>query len=239
MNMKACKLRSLVLLGVLAFGATWGMAAADGAKGGVVEAASAIETEAACKSFLASLPDPGSDEGQLAAGICYHNLARANPEAWLKPARQILEKSARTSAIGQAYLGSVQTIAGGAAIKQGDVAAATAGVEQGLKNIDDALAKEPGNVTIRILRLSNGLEVAKASPWQRYDLLRQDADFLIAKLKGFTPDLQSQVWCLAGDLALATKKLDAALDNYDRAARAAPASAFGKKARAALANLEE
>lgn len=229
--------RVLCGLGMLTAASLNTMAATVG--NGMIDRAMSVETEADGKAFLAGLSESDEPDVALAKGICYHNLSRVRPETYLKPALQTMEKIAKASALAQAYLGSLQTILGGEAVKKGDVVGATAGVEQGFKNIDEALSREPDNVIIRMLRLANGLEVAKASPFQRYDILKQDVEFLTGRMAGFPADFQAEVWYQAGQLSLGTKKVNEALDRFDRSVRAAPASRFGKLARKSLADLEE
>jgi hypothetical protein len=229
---------------VLAFGLMAGPAATLAAEAlspaaeALVDQATSIEREGEGQTFLASLPKKGEGVA-VARGIALHNLCRIKTDPYLRQAVAVLEAESRTSAIARAYLGSVRTISGGDALAKGDVATATAATEQGLKTIDEGLAMDPRNVLIRILRLSNGLEVARTSPFKRYEVLGEDVEFLLKQLDGMDPSTRAEVWCLKADLDLATRHLDAALAAYERAVRAAAGSKFGKLARKALEQLEE
>lgn len=183
--------------------------------------------------------DRSASNGELSVGIVYHNLARLNPQAYLKAATASLKILSDTIPLALAYYGSVLTIQGGYAQDLHDMVGATTATQDGIDAIDLAVSREPQNTSIRLLRIENGLSVSRDSPFKRWDVIKVDLDYVSSLPKGtFSSETQAKLLVFAGDLAMGRNQVNQAVKDYRRAIKLAPASLAATWAKARLEVLE-
>lgn len=229
------------LLVLLAIGLSLGAAALDAkalplinqAMGADYDEAGALKIQEAAAGL-----DPSSQT--LVKGITLHNLAWFYAEKYTQPAIDTLA-AVKAEPLGEMYWGSAITIIAQYAIKRKDVGIAAAKSVEGLEIIARAMKKAPQSFQLHFLRLMNGIEISRQSPFKQYELIKEDVDFVLAamaKPNDFDQSLKAAVWLSVGDYWFDTKKISKALGYYEKAIREAPQSISAKKAKKYLAELE-
>ena len=176
---------------------------------------------------------------ELYLGIIYHNLMDYDPDAYLEPALDNLKKASENSPLGLGYYGSVLTKQGGMASDNGNIFKASSLVEEGFRAIDKAVSLAPDDINLRILRMENGLSVSKASPFKRYDTVREDLAWMKPRLETLSPGLQVVYYYTAGEMAWLESDIDTALTCFNIVTETMPESPQADWAREYLNMLEE
>ncbi len=177
----------------------------------------------------------------LTKGKKLHDEAgKGGTEKTIEECKQVLFPYIEKDMTARAYYGSAVTIEAGFIANKNPMKALEL-LEQGSKLIDEAVEKDPENVGIKILRLSNGMSVSSASPYKRYFVIQKDVKYFeneknISKLDDETKAL---VYLNLGLFKIEEGDLDTALDYLETAVEVAPASESGKAAEKVLARYEE
>jgi tetratricopeptide (TPR) repeat protein len=179
----------------------------------------------------------GDPQAALVRGIVYHNLSLLGLERYVEQAKATFEPLL-PDPLAMGYYGSVITVQGGFASRRKNFASAASLLLEGSTWIDKAVAAAPDALPLRILRLDNGIQTSRGSPYKRYETIKTDLDALLAAAPSMDPDIQATVYFLGGEYYLAMKKTSDALAMYDKASRAAPDSKSGRQAAKKLAVLE-
>jgi len=173
----------------------------------------------------------------LTRGILIHNMCAAGKTGRIEEGKQILENI--KSPLSQGYYGSIVTLEGGIASKNGNLLKATQKVQKGFDLIDAAVKNDPENITLRVLRLENSLGVVRGSPFKRDDVLTTDSTFLVGKAAIQPAEVQAHIYYLAGDAAFEIGNLNDAFVYLENAIRSDPKSVYARKADDLLWQLEE
>jgi tetratricopeptide (TPR) repeat protein len=176
----------------------------------------------------------------LIRGITLHNLSWHGQEKFTQEAIDTLA-SVKDDPLGQMYWGSAITLVAQYAIKRKDVGIAAAKAQEGLAIIASAMKLDPGAFQMNYLRLLNGIEISRQSPFKQYENTRPNVDFLLAALakpNDLDKNLKSAVWLSIGDWYFDSKKVSKSLAYYQKAIREAPSGRAAAAARKILADLE-
>jgi hypothetical protein len=192
------------------------------------------EIESAAKAGAIS-----KGQKELWSGIVCHNMAAYNPELWLPKALSLLEPLTTAEPLAMGYYGSALTLRGGEAAKNEDVLAASMDVDAGFKWIDKAVKAAPDDLTIRVLRILNGLSVSAASLFKRHDVIRTDLDWLKKQYDTFGPGMKALYHWAEGELALQLSDGGKAVNHFRKAMSADPKGEYGQLAARTLSELED
>jgi len=178
----------------------------------------------------------GGSGDRLSRGIEAHNAALSGDAGALDEALLLLGTEGwQRPAIGLAYHGSALTIEASREKKAGRLAAALGLVDSGLKEIDEAVVREPGSKEARLLRLENSLALAEESPVDRSMEAKEDIAFLRARWADLASEERSIVELDDGRLALFRKSLNEAMGHWRKSTLEAPESPAAGRARGLLA----
>ncbi|MCP4158293.1 MAG: hypothetical protein GY757_61910 [bacterium] len=204
-----------------------------------IQEAQACFSESAAKKLLNSY-DKSNPHTNLYMGIVYLNLSNKNPGKYLAKAEEHAKKAmdSTKSPLARAYYGSTKTRQAGSFSKKGDMEKAMQYLEEGIALIDQAVSKNPTDINIRLFRLEHSWFISKASPYKRFDKMKKDLEFLVAKCSTLPAAQQSMVHYYSGQIALNENNTDNALSGFEKAIKCAPQSRYAKGARTAIDKLE-
>ncbi|MFP4365337.1 MAG: hypothetical protein ACLFR1_15855 [Spirochaetia bacterium] len=203
----------------------------------IIDRAVHSDTEESCNNLFSGIGDSQSSDHRIARGIIFHTLINLGNEELVDQAEDDLENA--VSPLSRGYYGSLLTLKGGIASENGDLVRATTLVQEGSEIIDEAVAADPENITLRFLRLENGIGVSQGSPFDRYEAIAEDAEFLLEHRELQSGENRARVLYLAGEVALGMNDVYTCLDYLEGALRAAPESRWAQKADMLLWQLEE
>ena len=183
----------------------------------------------------------GGENRDYYLGIIYHNLSRIDPEKYVQKALNHLDQAHNNTKdpLALGYYGSAVTLEGNLYEKKKKVMTAAAKVEEGFKIIDSAVNLDPDNFILRFLRLSNAIGVGEASPFKRYDIAREDLNFLEKEYASFNSETKANYHLCLGQVDFAEDRIEEAIYQFEKAIQAAPKSAYARIAMTYLEELEE
>jgi tetratricopeptide (TPR) repeat protein len=214
------------------------------AQGAALCAASRIARRAAFCAALWCIVAGGSQAQEIASsaderlerGIAAHEAAAAGKAASLEEALRLLGPEGwDRPPLAFAYHGSALTLAASQAKKAGDLLKALARIDEGVKEIDEALRLDPMNIEIRFLRMENALALSEESPVDRKALAATDADYLRTRWAELKAEDRALVELDQGRLALAERRSGEAMASWRRAIREAPGSGAALRAKKLIA----
>jgi tetratricopeptide (TPR) repeat protein len=182
----------------------------------------------------ASAQPPGDAERLKRLGIAWHNLAvlkvdgaSAVAQKWLKEA----SAAAPTDAQVMVYLGSAQTMI---ARDSWNVMTKMSEVNKGTALIDKAVRLAPDDITVRMVRMTNGL--ALPGFFGRAPKAREDLVYLHGLLAKQTllPATSAEICYRLGDIVQGEGDKQQATTFFEEARRYAPDSEWGKLAQGRL-----
>jgi tetratricopeptide (TPR) repeat protein len=180
--------------------------------------------------------DPNSVDSLKVLGIAYHNLGRQKVSGSVGKALARLERAAELAPNDQeirVYLGSAKTME---ARDSWNPITKTLSVRKGMGWIDDAVEKDPDNVTVRLVRAHNSLELPRMFNRVRHaqgDLLHLQA-LAEKNPKAFDLPLHAEIFFLLGEVSEIGRDDAKARAYWQKAVEAAPESDYGHKAKARL-----
>jgi hypothetical protein len=196
------------------------------------------ETEANAAIAAASRTAPASVE--LVTGIVRHNLAAANPKKWAAAAVETLAKCAKGGdPTAMAYYGSALTLRAGLSASTGDVAGATADLEQGFGFMDKAVRAAPDSIALRIMRAENAASTSEQSPFKRWDVAAADVAVIEKSGGTLSPENLAGLEVLKARIAFGKGDAEDGIRRLEAAIRTAPTSRAAEAARALLSELED
>jgi tetratricopeptide (TPR) repeat protein len=238
------KIKTLILLVVLSIMAVLQSDAATLGKKqsqDMIREAAACSSEEAAKPLIAKYQKLGDPHKHLYIGIVYHNLSGTGNLQYLDKALEYLKKAVDTggSATANGYYGSTMTIQAGKFFQEGDMQGAMQNLENGLQLLDKAVTTEPGNITLRVLRIENSYGISKSSPVNRFDKIDEDLGVLEKHYKALPVQLKSFFHLFSGLSALEKNKTDQAVTCFEKAIRTAPKSYYAGIAKKNIRKLEQ
>jgi hypothetical protein len=185
--------------------------------------------------------DPNRD---LYLGILYHNsvmFAQGNNEDYLEKAlihlKAAYEKTQDSLALG--YWGSLITLESGVAASNNNVIKAAVKLDEGSNLIDQAVEEDAENINLRMLRMNNAIAVSESSPFDRYDVVKDDLEYLKTVYASLSKSNRSMVKLIEGRLALHENRINDALLCFEESIREMPGSSYALQAENYLEELEE
>lgn len=211
------------------------------AKVGLLQKAQSFTSVAELQAMIPTVEKSKDPNKDLILGIIYHNLATAGQDQQLSKALKYTDDAFKKTKnpLAQAYYGSAITLEANVAYKKGDVATASAKLDQGSKIIDLAVQSSPNDIGIRMLRINNAISISEASPFNRYDVIRTDLAFMKTKLGSLPTDVKACYYYMSGKVAVKDKKIDDAIVFFEAAVKSAPTSVYAAQARKQLALFAE
>jgi hypothetical protein len=191
--------------------------------------------------FFAALPlfaapaavDQGGD--RLARGIQMHNAINAGDDSQIEAALSLLGSDGWDRPnLALAYHGSVLTLEAAKAKKEGKLLTALGLLNAGVKEIDEALRRDPTMVELHILRMENSMALVETSPVNRKKEAGEDIDFLRGQWNSLGAEWKATVELDSGRLALANKHINEALSSWRKATQEAPLSDAANRAKKLL-----
>ncbi len=197
------------------------------------------ESEVQAKKLLPKYEALKSPDKYLYMGIVYHNLGASN-ESYIEKAVEMTKKAMdeTQSPLAQGYYGSSLNIKSGVAFKKGDMGGAMQWLEQGMRNLDEAVTKSPENTLLRVVRIINSYEITRASPFNRMDLVKKDLEALKSKKSSLDKNIKSIYHLFNGLAALMENRGDDGAAELEKAVKSAPKSGWAARARRELKKLE-
>lgn len=173
-------------------------------------------------------------------GINYHNTAQNKEDKKIEKCLETLKPFIDSDPIARAYYGSAITISAGYCSETAPIKALEL-LEEGSRYIDEAITMDSSNLITHILRLENGLEVSKLSPYKRYSVIKSDVNFLLKD--GILDDLddstKASVYYFCGLYRIEENDIDSALDLFDLSINAKSGSEFARLSQNMLNRYEE
>lgn len=198
------------------------------------------EAESLVKEIESS-NDPNRD---LYLGILYHNsvmFAQDGTEDYLEKALKHIqaayEKTQDSLALG--YWGSLITLESGAAARNNNVIKAAVKLDEGSNLIDQAVEEDAENINLRLLRMNNAVGVSESSPFDRYDVVKEDLEYVRTFYTSLSKPVKYMVKLIEGRLALHEDRIADALLCYEESIREMPGSSYARQAEVFLEELEE
>ena len=182
-----------------------------------------------------------AQNADIQKGIDYHFMAREGKFEYAQKALDTLKPFINTDAIACAYYGSSLTLLAAQAIQNENPIKSLEYLEEGSKFLDKAVKLDSKNIAAHLTRLENGIEVSRTSPLSRYEIIKEDFDFLQHDdvISSVPEDIQAEIYAYCGLYLLDSGDLNAALDLFDMAIEADGSSEGGKLAQKMLDKYSE
>jgi len=187
-----------------------------------------IDSLDAGKDFLRQWDRNASEsEDRLALGIALHQLCMFNAGRYGDQALEVLSSLDDAEAL--AYHGSVLTLIASETAKKRPLRALSL-LKEGAAEIDQAVSNEPDNLSLRFLRVSNGVPVSLSSPSKRFDVLVEDIPYIMTWLEAEDADLEvkAEYAYYLGEIHLAMEQYDQALECFYLCVELAPDSPWAE-----------
>jgi hypothetical protein len=178
-------------------------------------------------------------ERDLEKAIVLHNVASENGSVeQILQCQKLLLPYIEKDAVCRAYYGSALTIEAAFTEKTNPIKALSL-LETGSTFIDTAVLMERDNPVLRIIRLTNGVEVSSSSPFKRYSVLKDDIAWFKKHGINYDTDTNAQLYYTIALYHIAANDIDSALDALDNCIDTKSADPVVKKAEALLRRYEE
>ena len=169
-------------------------------------------------------------------GIICHNLGilkirGASQEAvrYLRRANELMPDDYEVLA----YLGSAETMI---ARDSWNPIKKISCANEGIRLIDEAVYKDPGNIIVMLVRINNSLFLPKL--FKRSDLAKEDLLHLLELSKrrkeDFTLEMMAEIYFYLGNICMSENNSIKAREYWEKAAKVAPDSTWGRKAKGKL-----
>lgn len=198
-------------------------------------AASLIAVLLAAQAMWAT---PAKVDGKLAEGIRLHDAALENPENIAK-AKEVLGSLKDGSPLALGYYGSVVTMEADTASANKKMLEALALLKEGTGYIDDAIKQSPELSDLRFIRLETGYEISVSSPMNRFKEMKADIDWLTARMSQLDASERGVLELYRGLYLVKAKKIDDALDAFDKCVEVSPGSPEAAEAKKQIARYAE
>lgn len=169
-------------------------------------------------------------------GIAYHNLATLKIKDASRKAVAYLQKAHSLSPNDdevQAYLGSATTMVGR---DSWNILTKISNVNKGIKMMDQAVARLPENIAVRMVRANNSLDLPKF--FKRKEIAKKDFQHLetliVKPSSNIAPDIKAEVFYQLGKFYKREGNILLAREYFKKAVNASPNSPWGKESERSL-----
>jgi len=178
-------------------------------------------------------------DADLKKAIELHDTAAFNNsvEQTLK-CQELLLPYIEKDAVCRAYYGSAITIEASFYEKSNPIKA-LALLDKGSSFIDSAVKMDSSNFIVRILRLTNGVEVSSSSPLKRYKVIKEDVAWFEAHGINYGKDEDARLYYTIALYYIAAKDIDSALYALDDCLATKSSDPVVKKAEELIRRYEE
>jgi len=204
-------------------------------RNGAKVAASLIAVLLAAQATWAA---PAKVDGKLAEGIRLHDAAREDPSN-IDKAKVILGSLKDGSPLALGYYGSVVTLEANVASDNKKMLEALALLKEGTGYIDQAIKQSPELSDLRFIRLETGYEISVSSPMNRFKEMKTDIDWLTARTSQLDVSERGVLELYRGLYLAKAKKIDEALDAFDKCVEVSPGSPEAAEAKKQIARYAE
>ncbi len=175
---------------------------------------------------------------EIERGIALHDGALTQGETSVTECLKALRPFIETNMVARAYYGSAITIQASFFAADNPIKSLSL-LEEGARYMDDAVARGGDNGEIRLVRLSNGIEVSRSSPLKRYDAIADDVEWFGRNAWGSSPEERAAVLYNTGSYFLDAGAVEKALEAFDACVATGTDSESTRKARDILRRYEE
>lgn len=174
-------------------------------------------------------------DNAIKKGIEFHNSVSELGEEAVNNSLILLKPYIENDPIACAYYGSSLTIKANFCSEK-DPLLALKYLEEGSSYIDAAINMDKNNIQVRCVRLVNGINISKASPYKRYSIIEKDMEYLLqdSVLNVCDKTLQSMIYLYSGILKIEQNLIEDALDLFDLAIEVDPEGLNAKEAKLML-----
>ena len=188
--------------------------------------------------------EEGRLNAQIAQGIDYHNLSRADggkdQAANIEKCLTSLQPFVDSDSLACAYYGSALNIKARTLSEKNPIKSLSF-LEEGSRYLDKAVSMKSDDIELRMIRLENGIEVSRSSPVKRYSVICQDVAFLLLEknMSRLTAQEKAEACLYCAFYYQDAGDLEAALDLFEMAIQADSDCECGKAAQKMLDKYSE
>ena len=191
-----------------------------------------------CCIFMAGIFARSMGE-DLKKAILLHDSAALESNADKALAcQELLQPYIEKDAVCRAYYGSAVTVEASFYEKSNPIKALSL-LDKGSEFIDSAVEMDSDNFIVRILRLTNGVQVSSSSPLKRYKVIKNDVAWFEKNGIDYGKDENARLYYNIALFYLAVNNLDAALYALDDCIATKSSDPVVKKAQELLRRYEE
>jgi tetratricopeptide (TPR) repeat protein len=191
-----------------------------------------------CCIFMAGIFARSMGE-DLKKAILLHDSAALESNADKALAcQELLQPYIEKDAVCRAYYGSAVTVEASFYEKSNPIKALSL-LDKGSEYIDSAVEMDSDNFIVRILRLTNGVQVSSSSPLKRYKVIKNDVAWFEKNGIDYGKDENARLYYNIALFHLAVNNLDAALYALDDCIATKSSDPVVKKAQELLRRYEE
>lgn len=206
----------------------------------MLDKAMSINSEAEGLTLLEKWSD--KKDSEVYKGVIYHNLCSFDLRIdWIEKGLSLLQESYESTGnpLALGYLGSLITIKGNYQIYKNDVIGAVESLKTGGEKIDKAIDLDGDNISLRFLRLINGIEVSESSPMDRSHVVKKDLAYLERRIKELTDNDKSMLYYYKGRFLLKNDSINKGLTSLEKSLNFSHKSTYAKLSRELLYVWEE
>lgn len=191
-----------------------------------------------CTMFVLGVCAQTMSEDLKKAILLHDNAAaESNPDMALA-CQELLKPHIEKDSVCRAYYGSAVTVEASFYEKSNPIKALSL-LDKGSEFIDSAIKMDSSNFVLRILRLTNGVQVSSSSPLKRYKVIKQDVEWFEKNGIDFGKDEDARLYYNIALYYLAVNNLDAALYALDDCIATKSSDPVVKQAQDLLRRYEE
>ena len=191
-----------------------------------------------CCIFMAGIFAQSMGEDLKKAIVLHDSAALESNTDKALACQELLKPYIEKDAVCRAYYGSAVTVEASFYEKSNPIKALSL-LDKGSEFIDSAVEMDSDNFIVRILRLTNGVQVSSSSPLKRYKVIKNDVAWFEKNGIDYGKDENARLYYNIALFYLAVNNLDAALYALDDCIATKSSDPVVKKAQELLRRYEE
>ncbi len=188
--------------------------------------------------FAVSVYAQTLDEDLKKAIVLHDSAAMENSADKALACQELLKPYIEKDAVCRAYYGSAVTVEASLYENTNPIKALSL-LDKGSEFIDSAVKMDSDNFVVRIIRLSNGIEVSSSSPLKRYKVIKNDVEWFEQNGIDYGKDEDARLYYNIALYYLAANDLDSALYALDDCIATQSSDPVVSKAKDLLRRYEE